>query len=181
MTSPPTRCAGWPRGPHPAAPTGRAASRLVRALLSEGDAAERLYLESIERLGNTRSRTELARAHLLYAEWLRRERRRIDAHAQLRKAHEVFDAVGMAAFAERATRELRATGETARKRRSATDVTQVTAQEAQIARMARDGLSNSEIGVRLLISPRTLQYHLRKVFTKFGIESRSQLDRVLPD
>jgi DNA-binding CsgD family transcriptional regulator len=149
-----------------------------RALLSEGDAAERLYLESIESLGNTRVRTELARAHLLYGEWLRRERRRIDARAQLRIAHDMLDTMGMDAFAERARRELQATGETARKRTIATGDEQLTAQEAQIARMAREGLSNPEIGVRLFISPRTVQYHLRKVFTKLGIESRSQLDRV---
>jgi DNA-binding CsgD family transcriptional regulator len=152
-----------------------------RALLSEGDAAERLYLVSIERLGTTRVRTELARAHLLYGEWLRRERRRIDGRAQLRIAHEMFDAMGMAAFAERARRELQATGETARKRTVATGDQELTAQEAVIARMARDGLSNPEIGVRLFISARTVQYHLRKVFTKLGIESRSQLDGVLPD
>ena len=152
-----------------------------RALLSDGDAAERLYLESIELLGNTRIRTELARAHLLYGEWLRRERRRIDARAQLRIAHDMLEAMGMEAFAERARRELRATGETARKRSVATGVTQLTAQEAQVARMARDGLTNAEIGARLFISPRTAQYHLRKVFTKFGIESRGQLDAVLPD
>ena len=152
-----------------------------RALLSEGDTAERLYLESIEHLGNTRIRTELARAHLLYGEWLRRERRRIDARAQLRMAHNMLDTMGMDAFAERARRELQATGETARKRTIATGVKQLTAQEAQIARMARDGLSNPEIGVRMFISGRTVQYHLRKVFTKLGIESRSQLDRVLPD
>jgi DNA-binding CsgD family transcriptional regulator len=152
-----------------------------RALLSEGDTAERLYLESIERLGRTRIRVELARAHLLYGEWLRRERRRIDARAQLRIAHDMLDTMGMDAFAERARRELQATGETARKRTIATGDEQLTAQEAQIARMARDGLSNPEIGVRLFISPRTVQYHLRKVFTKLGIESRSQLDRVLTD
>jgi DNA-binding CsgD family transcriptional regulator len=152
-----------------------------RALLSESDAAERLYLESIESLGNTRIRTELARAHLLYGEWLRRERRRIDARAQLRIAHKMLEAMGMEAFAERARRELRATGETARKRSVATGDTQLTAQEAQVARMARDGLTNAEIGARLFISPRTAQYHLRKVFTKFGIESRGQLDAVLPD
>jgi DNA-binding CsgD family transcriptional regulator len=152
-----------------------------RALLSDGDAAERLYLESIERLGNTRIRTELARAHLLYGEWLRRERRRIDARAQLRIAHDMLDAMGMEAFAERARRELQATGETARKRSVAAGDVQLTAQEALIARMARDGLTNPEIGVRMFISPRTVQYHLRKVFTKLGIESRSQLDRVPPD
>ena len=152
-----------------------------RALLSEGDTAERLYLESIESLGSTRVRTELARAHLLYGEWLRRERRRVDARAQLRIAHDMLEAMGMEAFAERARRELQATGETARKRTIVTGDEQLTAQEAQIARMARDGLSNPEIGVRMFISARTVQYHLRKVFTKLGIESRSQLDRVLPD
>ena len=152
-----------------------------RALLSEGDAAERLYLVSIESLGNTHVRTELARAHLVYGEWLRRERRRIDARAQLRIAHEMLEAMGMEAFGERARRELQATGETARKRTVVTGDEQLTAQEAQIARMARDGLSNPEIGVRMFISARTVQYHLRKVFNKLAIESRSQLDRVLPD
>jgi DNA-binding CsgD family transcriptional regulator len=152
-----------------------------RALLSDGDTAERLYLESIERLGRTRMRAELARAHLLYGEWLRRQRRRIDARTQLHAAHDMLDSMGMEAFAERARRELQATGETARKRTIATSDERLTAQEAQIARMARDGLSNPEIGVRMFISGRTVQYHLRKVFTKLGIESRSQLDRVLPD
>jgi DNA-binding CsgD family transcriptional regulator len=152
-----------------------------RALLTDGDTAERLYRESIERLGRTRIRADLARAHLLYGEWLRRERRRVDARAQLRIAHEMLDAMGMDAFAERARRELQATGATARKRTGASIDQELTAQEAQIARMARDGLSNPEIGVRMFISSRTVQYHLRKVFTKLGIESRSQLDRVLPD
>jgi DNA-binding CsgD family transcriptional regulator len=152
-----------------------------RALLSEGDAAERLYLASIESLSNTRVRAELARAHLLYGEWLRRERRRIDARAQLRVAHDMLETMGMEAFAERARRELQATGGTARKRSVAESDQQLTAQEVQIARMAREGLSNPEIGVRLFISARTVQYHLHKVFTKLGIESRSQLDRVLPE
>ena len=152
-----------------------------RALLSDGDTAERLYRESIERLGRTRMRADLARAHLLYGEWLRRERRRVDARAQLRIAHDMLDAMGMDAFAERARRELQATGETARKRSVATGDEQLTAQEAQIAGMARDGLSNPEIGARMFISARTVQYHLRKVFTKLGIESRTQLDLVLPD
>jgi DNA-binding CsgD family transcriptional regulator len=152
-----------------------------RALVSEGDAAERLYRESIERLGRTRIRADLARAHLLYGEWLRRRRRRIDAREQLRIAHDMLDTMGMDAFAERARRELQATGETARKRNVATGDEQLTAQEAQIARMARDGLSNPEIAARMFISPRTVQYHLSKVFTKLGIESRTQLDGVLPD
>ena len=152
-----------------------------RALLSDGDTAERLHRESIERLGRTRVRAELARAHLVYGEWLRRQRRRIDARAQLRIAHEMLEAMGMEAFAERARRELQATGETTRKRSVATGDEELTAQEAQIARMARDGLSNPEIAARMFISARTVQYHLRKVFTKLGIESRTQLDLVLPD
>jgi DNA-binding CsgD family transcriptional regulator len=152
-----------------------------RALLSEGDAAERLYRESIERLAGTRLRAELARAHLLYGEWLRRQRRRIDARAQLRIAHGMLEAMGMEAFAERARRELQATGETARKRTVVLPDQKLTAQEAQIARMARDGLSNPDIAARLFISARTVEYHLGKVFTKLGVSSRSQLDRVLPD
>jgi DNA-binding CsgD family transcriptional regulator len=152
-----------------------------RALLSEDNTAGRLYLESIERLGRTRVRVDLARAHLLYGEWLRRRRRRVDAREQLRIAHDMLDAMGMEAFAERARRELQATGETARKRTIASGDEQLTAQDAAIARMARDGLSNPEIGVRMFISGRTVQYHLRKVFTKLAIESRGQLDRVLPD
>jgi DNA-binding CsgD family transcriptional regulator len=152
-----------------------------RALLSEGDAAERLYRESIERLGLTRMRADLARAHLLYGEWLRRERRRIDARAQLRIAHDMLDAMGMEAFAERARRELAATGETARKRTVASTARELTAQEVQVARMARDGLSNPEIAARMFITGRTVQYHLSKVFTKLGIGSRTQLNLVLPD
>ena len=151
----------------------------VRAFLSEGDAAESLYRESIARLGRTRVRAELARAHLLYGEWLRRERRRVDAREQLRTAHGMLDAMGIGAFAERARRELASTGETARKRAVETSG-QLTAQEAQIARLARDGLSNPEIGARLFISARTVHYHLGKVFAKLGISSRSQLDRALP-
>jgi DNA-binding CsgD family transcriptional regulator len=150
----------------------------VRALLSEGDAAERLYRESIDRLGKTRVRVELARSHLLYGEWLRRENRRVDAREQLRIAHQMLDAMGLLAFAERAARELRATGETARKRTVQTR-DNLTAQEAQIARLARDGLSNPEIGTRLFISRRTVEYHLHKVFAKLDIGSRNELRRVL--
>ena len=151
----------------------------VRALLSEGQVAESLYRESIDLLGLTRVRVELARAHLLYGEWLRRQNRRVDARAQLRTAHEMFASMGTEGFADRARRELLATGETVRKRTVETR-DELTAQEAQIARLARDGLSNPEIGTRLFIGARTVQYHLRKVFTKLGISSRNQLDRVLP-
>jgi DNA-binding CsgD family transcriptional regulator len=151
----------------------------VRALLSDGDTADGLYRESLERLGRTSVRIELARGHLLYGEWLRRERRRVDAREQLRTAHEMLTTMGAEAFAERARHELVATGETARKRTVETR-DELTAQEAHIARLARDGLSNPEIGTRLFISPSTVKYHLRKVFTKLDISSRSQLDRVLP-
>jgi ATP/maltotriose-dependent transcriptional regulator MalT len=150
-----------------------------RALVSDGEEAEALYREAIERLGQTRLRPELARAHLLYGEWLRRDRRRIDARDQLRQAQDMFTSIGMEAFAARAGRELLATGETARKR---TDQTrdELTAQKLQIAHLARDRLSNADIGARLFISPRTVEYHLHKVFTKLGITSRERLDRVLP-
>jgi DNA-binding CsgD family transcriptional regulator len=150
-----------------------------RALLADGDAAESLYQEAIERLGRTLVRVELARAHLLYGEWLRRERRRVDARDQLRVAHAMFDRTGLEAFAERAARELLATGEHARQRTAETRG-DLTAQEAQIARLARNGLSNSEIGGRLFISPRTVEYHLHKVFSKLDISSRNQLDGALP-
>jgi ATP/maltotriose-dependent transcriptional regulator MalT len=150
-----------------------------RALLSEGQTAERLYQAAIERLGRTRLRTELARAHLLYGEWLRRNSRRVDARAQLRAAHEQFTSIGMEAFAERARGELLATGETVR-RRSAETRDELTAQETQIAQLAREGLSNPEIGSRLFLSPRTVEWHLRKVFAKLGISSRRELADALP-
>jgi ATP/maltotriose-dependent transcriptional regulator MalT len=151
----------------------------VRALLSEGEAADRLHRDSLAYLGRDRVGAELARGHLLYGEWLRRERRRVDAREQLRAAHEMFTSMGAEAFADRACRELRATGETVRKRTVETR-DDLTAQERQIALLARGGLSNPEIGARLFISPRTVKYHLRKVFIKLGISSRSELDRVLP-
>jgi ATP/maltotriose-dependent transcriptional regulator MalT len=151
-----------------------------RALLSDGDAAERLYQEAIERLRRTRVRVQLARTHLLYGEWLRRERRRSDARDQLRTAREMFTVMGVEAFAARAERELLATGERVRKRRIETR-DDLTAQEIQVARLARDGLSNAEIGARLFISQHTVAYHLRKVFSKLEITSRNQLRRVLPD
>ena len=149
------------------------------ALLVEDQRAEELYVYAIERLGRTRIRADLARAHLLYGEWLRRERRRLDARRQLRTAHDLFSDFGMEAFAERARVELEATGEHARKR---TDETRgdLTPQEAQIARLARDGLSNAEIGAQLFISNHTVEYHLRKVFAKLGINSRTKLARALP-
>jgi DNA-binding CsgD family transcriptional regulator len=149
-----------------------------RALLSEGEEAERLYTEAIGRLGRTRLRPDLARAHLLYGEWLSQQQRRGEARGPLRTAHDMLEAIGMEAFAARARRELQATGETARKRTVATGIG-LTAQEAQIAQLARDGLSNPEIGARLFLSPRTVQYHLGKVFTKLDITSRSQLHRAL--
>jgi DNA-binding CsgD family transcriptional regulator len=152
-----------------------------RALLSQGDTAERLYQEAIARLGRTRLRPDLARAHLLYGEWLRGERRRPQARDQLRTAHGMLEAMGMDAFAERARRELQATGETARKRAQVSGERQLTAQEAQVARMARDGLSNPEIGARLFISARTVQYHLGKVFAKLDINARGQLHDALAD
>ena len=145
-----------------------------RALVSQGRAAEGRYLEAIERLGRTRLRPELARAHLVYGEWLRREHRRVDARAQLRMAHEMLDAMGMAAFAERARRELAATGETARKRTVASPDT-LTAQEALIARLAVDGRTNPEIAAQLFLSARTVEWHLRKIFGKLGIGSRREL------
>ena len=150
-----------------------------RALLSEGEAAERLYREALNRLAHTRLRPELVRAHLLYGEWLRREGRRVDAREQLRTAHDMLATIGMEAFAERARRELLATGEKVRKRAVETR-DQLTAQEAQIARLARDGLSNPEIGARLYISPRTVEWHLHKVFAKLGVTSRKQLEGALP-
>ena len=148
------------------------------ALLAVGDEADSLYQESISRLGRVRVRSELARAHLLYGEWLRRERRRGEARTQLREAHTMLEEMGMAAFTERARRELWATGETTRKRKVESHA-ELTAQELQIARLAREGLTNPEIGSRLFISARTVEYHLSKVFNKLGITSRAQLDHAL--
>ncbi len=151
-----------------------------RALLSEAEAAEGHYHEAIERLGRTRRRPELARARLLYGEWLRRQRRRRDARDQLRTAFEMFDAMGMEAFAGRARAELRATGERARSRQpGAPEV--LTPQEAQIARMVVEHLSNREIAARLFISASTVEYHLRKIFRKLGVTSRGQLARKVQD
>ena len=148
------------------------------ALLSQGGSADDLYRESIRLLDRAGVGAELARAQLLYGEWLRRERRRGEARVQLRTALDMSEKMGMDGFAERARRELRATGATARRTRVETR-SRLTPQETQVARLAGDGLSNQEIGTRLFISPRTVQYHLSKVFTKLDVTSRSQLGRVL--
>jgi DNA-binding CsgD family transcriptional regulator len=145
-----------------------------RALLSGNEAAERLYREAVERLARTRVHVELARAHLVYGEWLRRERRRLDAREQLRSAHELFSQFGMEAFAERARVELEATGEHARKRTPETR-DDLTPQEAQISRRAAEGATNQDIAAQLFISPSTVDYHLRKAFRKLGVKSRHQL------
>jgi DNA-binding CsgD family transcriptional regulator len=146
----------------------------VRALLSEGEVAESLYRESIADLTGTRVRVELARTQLLYGEWLRRERRRLDARQHLRIALEAFTSMGVEAFARRAERELLATGERARKRTVDT-LDQLTPQETQIARLAASGLPNRDIAAQLFISPSTVEYHLRKAFRKLGVKSRTQL------
>jgi DNA-binding CsgD family transcriptional regulator len=150
-----------------------------QALVSDGEAAENLYREAINRFGRTRLRVDLARAHLLYGEWLRRQRRRRDARDQLGHAYQIFDSIGAAAFAERARLELRATGWHTRQHTIQTPDT-LTAQEALIARLAGEGASNPEIAAQLFISPATVAYHLRKVFTKLGISSRNQLAPALP-
>jgi ATP/maltotriose-dependent transcriptional regulator MalT len=152
-----------------------------RALLSTGHTADGLYREAIERLSRTELRPEQARAHLVYGEWLRREGRRVESRTQLRTAHDLFAAIGMAAYAERARHELVATGERVRTRTSDAGAgAELTPQEALIARLAANGLSNPEIGARLFLSARTVKYHLGKVFTKLKITSRAQLVRVLP-
>jgi len=171
---------------------GRGIEARCRALISEGDTAERLYGEAIRQLGSAPARAELARAHLLYGEWLRRERRRCSAREQLRIAQGMLEMMGMSAFAERARRELLATNEHRRPRSAAVphprgpgtstgtvSAEALTAQEAQVARLACDGLSNPEIATRLFISPRTVRHHLSKVFAKLGISSRGELHRIL--
>jgi DNA-binding CsgD family transcriptional regulator len=146
----------------------------VRALLSEGEIADALYRQSIEHLSGTRLRPQLARTHLLYGEWLRRERRRTHAREQLRTAYELFTGFGAEAFAERARLELAATGEHARKRTVET-LDQLTPQETQVARLAAQGETNREIAARLFVSPHTVEYHLKKAFRKLGVKSRTQL------
>ena len=146
-------------------------------MLHDDDTAEELYREAIERLGHTRIRVELARAQLLYGEWLRREGRRTDARAQLRTAYEALAAMGVEAFADRARHELAATGETVRKRAVETRG-ELTAQEAHIARLAAEGLTSPEIAAALYLSPRTVEWHLRKIFAKLGVSTRRQLRRL---
>jgi ATP/maltotriose-dependent transcriptional regulator MalT len=150
-----------------------------RALVSEGPEAEQYYAEAVERLGRTPLRPDLARAHLLYGEWLRRENRRLDARHQLHAAYDLLDAIGAEAFAERARRELLATGERVRKREVDT-YSQLTSQEEHIIRLARDGPSNREIAAELFISTRTVEWHFRKVFAKLGITSRRDLPNAVP-
>jgi DNA-binding CsgD family transcriptional regulator len=150
-----------------------------QALLSDGDLADELYRAAIKHLGQSSAGLDLGRAHLLYGEWLRRESRRVDAREQLRRGNEILGAMGADGFAERARRELLATGETARKRTVQTD-RDLTAQELEIAVRARGGMTNTEIGAELFVSPRTVEWHLRKVFVKLGITSRRQLQHALP-
>jgi DNA-binding CsgD family transcriptional regulator len=149
-----------------------------RALVSADTAADPFYRKAIDHLTRTRARVDLARAHLIYGEWLRRQKRRLDAREHLRVAHEMFIGMGLEAFAERTVRELKAAGgrATTSGRRSTADLTP---QEAQIARLAREGLSNADIGSRLFISPRTVEYHLAKVYQKLGITSRTSLPQIL--
>jgi ATP/maltotriose-dependent transcriptional regulator MalT len=157
-------------------PAGLAARN--RALLSDDDD---LYRAAIDRLSRTRMRPDLARAHLLYGESLRRRRQRTEAREQLRVAYEMFAAIGMEAFAERARRELLTAGETVRRRAvESASGDALTAQERQIAMLVRDGLSNPEVGARLFISPRTVEWHLRKIFAKLSVDSRRRLREVLP-
>src|SRR4051794_31006959 len=158
---------------------GRGIQARCRALMGEGESVERLHREAIERLARTRLRAELARAHLLYGEWLRRENRRVDAREQLRSAHDMLVTIGMDGFAERARKELQATGEKVRKRTVETR-DDLTAQGRQIARLARDGLSTPEIGARLFLSPRTAEWPLQNVFNKPHILSRRELANALP-
>ena len=153
-------------------------ARCAALVADDSAVAEALYTEAVERLGRVRTRPDLARAHLLYGEWLRREGRRLNAREQLRRAHDMFGEMGIPGFAERARRELAATGETARKR---TDDTRgdLTAQESQIAQLASEGMTNPEIGAKLFLSPRTVEWHLRRVYPKLGIGSRKELRAVL--
>jgi DNA-binding CsgD family transcriptional regulator len=151
-----------------------------RGLLEDGSRGEDLFEEALTRLARTRLRPELARTHQLYGEWLRRRGSRLQARAHLRTAHDSFTALGMEGFAERARRELLAAGETVRRRSAPTGGEHLTPQEHQIALLVRDGLSNPEVGARLFLSSRTVEWHLRKIFDKLSISSRRQLRDVLP-
>ena len=148
-------------------------------MLTEGALAESLYRESIDHLSRTQLLTEVARAHLVFGEWLRREKRRAEAREQLRVSYEMFTTMGAEAFAERARHELLATGETVRKRTVDTR-NDLTPQEDHIARLARDGRTNPEIGAELFISARTVEWHLANVFTKLGVKSRRDLKDTVP-
>jgi DNA-binding CsgD family transcriptional regulator len=156
----------------------RGAAARSRALVSGARAAEEGYREAVELPGSTRMATHLARAHLVYGEWLRREKRRTEARDQLRSAFDAFTSMGAEAFAERARRELLATGETARKRSDDTR-TDLTPQEEEVAQLAREGRTNQEIAAQLFIGRRTVEWHLRKVFAKLDISSRLELDQAL--
>jgi DNA-binding CsgD family transcriptional regulator len=149
-----------------------------RAMLASGEDAERLYRDAIDQFGRTLLRPELARSHLVYGEWLRREGRRVDAREHLRTAYELCTSIGMEAFGERARRELVATGEHVRKR-SVDARDQLTPQELQIARLASEGYTNPEIGAQLFLSRRTVEWHLRKVFEKLEIRRRGELPQAL--
>ncbi|MFI5695339.1 ATP-binding protein [Kribbella sp. NPDC051586] len=163
-------------------PWGLGIEARARGLVHKGADAEKAHLEAIQHLDGTRLRPDLARAHLLYGEWLRRQTRRGDARTELRTAYEMFSQIGMVAFAERARRELQATGETVRRRATASTAgDELTPQERQIALLVRDGLSNPEVGTRLFLSPRTVEWHLRKIFDKLSISSRRQLRDALPE
>jgi DNA-binding CsgD family transcriptional regulator len=151
-----------------------------QALISSDTGAEPLYRAAIEHLQNCRAAPHLGRARLLYGEWLRRQNRRRDARSQLRSAHEMFRFMGAEAFDERARLELVATGERVRRREAGKEEL-LTSQEARIARLVAEGLSNPEIGARLFISPRTVEYHLHKVFRKMGVGSRADLIRLRID
>jgi ATP/maltotriose-dependent transcriptional regulator MalT len=166
-------------GPVCASDWARGIEARARALVSEGAVAERLYQQAIEHLARAPVRMDLARGHLLYGEWLRRENRRMDARDELRTAYGLCTDIGARAFYGRARRELLATGETVRKRTVETRC-ELTAQEAEIVRLAGHGRTNPEIGAELFISPRTVEWHLRKVYPKLGIRSRRELRIALP-
>jgi ATP/maltotriose-dependent transcriptional regulator MalT len=174
------RSIGYRKPPVRAAPSGRLAWRArAHAILGQDGDAESHYRQAIQHLGQTRMRVDLGRAHLVYGEWLRRQRRVRDARNELSTAHELLAKIGAQAFAERARRELRAAGAPAHELATAASGN-LTDREALIARLARDGWSNSQIAGQLFISSATVAYHLRKVFSKLGITSRSQLSGVLP-